>query len=79
MTRDDAGRNNWRKINLSPFAVREPPAASLRGVSSICGPAAPACAVAVVLLGSMAGGIAGSVVADTFDEELEELSHWEVF
>lgn len=49
------------------------------GVSAICGPAAPACAVAVVLIGSMAGGIAGSVVADTFDEELEELSHWEVF
>lgn len=49
------------------------------GVSAICGPAAPACAVAVVLIGSMAGGIAGSVAADTFDEELEELSHWEVF
>lgn len=49
------------------------------GVSAICGPAAPACAVAVVLLGSVAGGITGSVVADTFDEELEELSHWEVF
>jgi hypothetical protein len=33
----------------------------------------------VVLLGSIVGGIAGSVVADTFVEELKELSHWEIF
>lgn len=48
------------------------------GVSAICGPAAPACAIAVVLIGSVAGGIAGGVAADTFDAELEELAHWDI-
>ncbi|AZE47331.1 putative membrane-associated [Pseudomonas chlororaphis] len=49
------------------------------GVSAICGPAAPACAIAVILIGSAAGGVAGGVIADTFDDELEELSHWDIF
>ena len=49
------------------------------GVSTICGPAAPVCAVAVVLIGSTAGGIAGSMTADYMDEELEEFSKWEIF
>lgn len=49
------------------------------GVSAICGPGAPACAIAVVLIGSIAGGIAGGVAADTFDAELEELAHWDIF
>lgn len=48
------------------------------GVSAFCGPGALACAVAIVLAGSIVGGIAGSAVADTFDEELEEFSKWEV-
>lgn len=49
------------------------------GVSLICGPGAPFCAIAVVLAGSAAGGIAGSLAADTLDDELEEFSKWEVF
>ncbi|MDC7825837.1 hypothetical protein PQS90_11825 [Pseudomonas sp. BLCC-B13] len=49
------------------------------GVSLICGPGAPACAIAVVLAGSAIGGIAGSMAADAMDEELEEFSKWEVF
>lgn len=49
------------------------------GVSAICGPGAPICAIAVVLVGSVAGGLAGGVVADSLDEELEELSHWDIF
>jgi hypothetical protein len=49
------------------------------GISSICGPGAPVCAVALVLLGSTTGGIAGSLTADYMDEELEEFSKWEIF
>lgn len=49
------------------------------GVSAICGPAAPACAIAVVLIGSAVGAIAGGITADILDEELEELAHWDVF
>lgn len=49
------------------------------GVSAICGPGAPVCAVALVLAGSTVGGIAGSLTADYLDEELEEFSKWEVF
>jgi len=49
------------------------------GVSLICGPGAPVCAIAVVLAGSAVGGIAGSMAADSLDDELEEFSKWEVF
>jgi len=49
------------------------------GVSLICGPGAPFCAIAVVLAGSAAGGTAGSLASDTLDDELEEFSEWEVF
>lgn len=49
------------------------------GVSLFCGPGAPLCAIAVVLVGSALGGIAGSLTADALDDELEELSHWEIF
>jgi len=47
-------------------------------VSSLCGPGAPVCAIALVLLGSAAGGIAGSVVADSLDEEIEEFTTWKI-
>ncbi|SDT48949.1 hypothetical protein [Pseudomonas granadensis] len=49
------------------------------GVSALCGPGAPICAIAVVLAGTIGGGIAGEAVASTFDEELEELTHWDIF
>ncbi|KJH82295.1 hypothetical protein [Stutzerimonas stutzeri] len=49
------------------------------GVSLVCGPGAPFCAIALVLAGSAAGGVAGSLAADALDDELEELSNWEVF
>ncbi len=45
------------------------------GVSLICGPGAPFCAIAVVL----AGGAVGGIAADALDDELEEFSKWEVF
>ncbi|MNG18851.1 hypothetical protein D3C84_1029540 [compost metagenome] len=47
-------------------------------VSSVCGPGAPFCAIALVLLGSIAGGVAGSVVADSLDEEIEEFTRWQI-
>lgn len=49
------------------------------GVSLICGPGAPFCAIALVLAGGAVGGIAGGVAADALDDELEEFSKWEVF
>jgi 23S rRNA maturation mini-RNase III len=49
------------------------------GVSLLCGPGAPICAIAVVLAGSVAGSVAGGAVADSLDEELEEFSHWDIF
>ncbi|MBX8559274.1 hypothetical protein K5D56_05255 [Pseudomonas cichorii] len=47
-------------------------------VSALCGPGAPVCAVAIVLAGTIVGGIAASLAADSLDEELEEFSKWEV-
>lgn len=49
------------------------------GVSLICGPGAPVCAVALVLAGSAAGGLAGSAAASGLDEELGEFSNWATF
>jgi hypothetical protein len=48
------------------------------GVSALCGPGAPICAFAVVIVGTIVGGVAGGTVADSFDEELEEFSHWDI-
>ncbi|QRO33957.1 hypothetical protein [Chromobacterium violaceum] len=47
-------------------------------VSTICGPGAPVCAIAVMLAGSAAGGLAAESVADAFDDELEEFSKWKI-
>ncbi|MEN9658186.1 MAG: hypothetical protein RL571_1651 [Pseudomonadota bacterium] len=47
-------------------------------VSTICGPGAPICAIAIVLVGSMAGGLAGEAAVDGFDNELEEFSKWNI-
>ncbi|NRN28639.1 hypothetical protein [Photorhabdus heterorhabditis] len=47
-------------------------------VTPFCGPGAPVCAIAVVLLGSITGGVAGSVVADALDDEIEEFTHWAI-
>lgn len=47
-------------------------------VAPLCGPGAPVCAIALVLLGSTAGGIVGSVVADSLDEEIEEFTTWKI-
>ena len=49
------------------------------GVSLICGPGAPVCAIAVVLAGSAVGGVAGSMAAGSLDDEFEEFSKWEAF
>lgn len=47
-------------------------------VSSVCGPGAPVCAIALVLAGSIVGGVLGTVVADTLDEEIEEFTQWKI-
>lgn len=47
-------------------------------VTPICGPGAPVCVIAVVLIGCTGGSIIGDAVADTFDEELEEFSKWTI-
>ncbi|HEY3590268.1 MAG TPA: hypothetical protein VGL07_09335 [Buttiauxella sp.] len=47
-------------------------------VAPICGPGAPVCALALILLGSTAGGIVGSMVADSLDEEIEEFTTWKI-
>lgn len=48
-------------------------------VTPICGPGAPFCAIAVVLIGSAAGGLAGFALTNTLDEEIEEFTKWEIF
>jgi len=45
-------------------------------VSVFCGPAAWVCAIAIVLLGSVVGGMLGEAAVDYFDEEVEEFSKW---
>lgn len=47
-------------------------------VSTICGPGAVICAVAVVLIGAVGGGLAAESAAGLFDEELEEFSRWQI-
>ncbi len=66
------GHDSWAAVPAGGFLAG-------LGVSLICGPGAPFCAIAVVLAGSADGGIAGSLAADTLDDELEEFSEWEVF
>lgn len=47
-------------------------------VSTVCGPGAPICAIALLIAGGMAGGLLASGTADYFDEELEEFTKWSV-
>ncbi|WP_197083064.1 hypothetical protein [Chromobacterium sp. LK11] len=47
-------------------------------VSTLCGPGAPVCAVAVVLAGSVVGGALAESVVDNYDEELEEFTKWRI-
>ena len=47
-------------------------------VSTLCGPAAPMSAVAVILAGSFAGGYAAGEAIDSLDEELEEFTQWKM-
>jgi len=46
------------------------------GVSFVCGPAEPLCALALVYIGSNVGGIAGEVANDAYQEELDEFMRW---
>ncbi|MFL9987653.1 hypothetical protein [Paraburkholderia sediminicola] len=46
------------------------------GVSFVCGPAEPLCAVALVYIGSNVGGIAGEVANDAYQDELDEFMRW---
>ncbi|REG58005.1 hypothetical protein B0G80_0644 [Paraburkholderia sp. BL6669N2] len=45
-------------------------------VSFVCGPAEPACAVALVCIGSNLGGLAGQMTNDMYQEELPAFMHW---
>lgn len=45
-------------------------------VSFVCGPAEPACAVALVTIGSNLGGMLGEVANDVYREELGEFNRW---
>ena len=47
-------------------------------VSAICGPGAWVCAVAIVLVGSIAGSAAVGAIVDAYDEELEEFTKWQI-
>jgi len=53
-------------------------AAAGLAVSPLCGPAAPFCAVALVLIGSVLGGISSHWLVDTLDEEIEEFLKWTI-
>lgn len=46
------------------------------GVSFVCGPAEPLCAVALVYIGSNLGGMAGQVANDAYQAELDEFMRW---
>ena len=48
------------------------------GASIICGPGAPICFVAVILVGSVLGGLIGSEVGEALYEEAEEFTTWKV-
>ncbi|MFJ3483676.1 hypothetical protein ACIPL1_09865 [Pseudomonas sp. NPDC090202] len=45
-------------------------------VIPLCGPAAPICAVGVVLAGGIVGGLVASEIFELYDDELEEFSKW---
>ncbi|WP_202948749.1 hypothetical protein, partial [Chromobacterium haemolyticum] len=47
-------------------------------VSTLCGPGAPFCAIAVILAGSVAGGALSEAAVDSLDEELEEFTNWQL-
>ncbi|NHR05343.1 hypothetical protein HA052_09020 [Chromobacterium haemolyticum] len=45
-------------------------------VTPICGPGAPICAIAVVLVGSVIGAGVSEHIVDSIDEEMEEFAKW---
>ncbi|WP_259755327.1 hypothetical protein [Pseudomonas sp. GCEP-101] len=47
-------------------------------VSTVCGPGAPVCTIALMLAGGAIGGLAASSTLDYFDEELEEFTKWQI-
>jgi hypothetical protein len=63
----------------SPDVFFDGLAPATKGDTCTCGSALASSAAATVFIGSIAGGIAGGVAADTFDAELEELAHWDIF
>ncbi len=48
------------------------------GASTICGPGAPICAIALILAGSITGGILASEANDMLDAEYEEWTKWNI-
>jgi hypothetical protein len=45
----------------------------------VCGPGAVVCTVAIVLIGSIVGGLGAEAVVDSIDDELEEFTKWNIF
>ena len=45
-------------------------------ISTVCGPGAPVCAIALLVGGGLAGGAIGGHVADMFDAEIEVFSRY---
>lgn len=45
-------------------------------ISTVCGPGAPVCAIALLVGGGLAGGAIGGCVADMFDAEIEVFSRY---
>lgn len=48
------------------------------GVGAICGPGAPVCAIAVMLLGGFVGSFAADVTFDEYEEEIDEFLTWDI-
>jgi polyhydroxyalkanoate synthesis regulator phasin len=46
---------------------------------AVCGPGAVVCTVAIVLIGSIVGGLGAGAVVDSIDDELEEFTKWNIF
>jgi hypothetical protein len=47
-------------------------------VSSVCGPGAPLCAIAVLLIGSAAGATITGAAYDVYMDEVREFQAWRI-
>ncbi|VVO40524.1 hypothetical protein [Pseudomonas fluorescens] len=52
--------------------------AASAAVSTVCGPGAPVCTIALMLAGGFAGGWIASGFMESMDDEIEEFTKWQV-